>query len=158
MANQRKTYFLCPTWDYHPDGPIQLGSIILSPRTPAETINPAAARVPPPPDALFPATSQTGVTWTREHHAAGRYGLWTRFLESSSSSVAGGGGGAGIDASVRAARTHAPAPLRVCRPRHGRVPAVARLRGAQPRGRARRRFFSLARRRGRAHGRRRCGR
>lgn len=79
MSNQKKTFFLCPTWDYHPDGPIQLGNIILSPNTPAEALNNPES-LPPAQDSLFPPTTKTRVTWSKEKLRSGRYGLWTEFL------------------------------------------------------------------------------
>jgi len=79
MANQKKTYFLCPTWDYHPDGPIQIGNIILTPSTPAEPLNDCERRLPGQ-DSLFPPTIKTGVTWSREKLRSGSYGLWTELL------------------------------------------------------------------------------
>jgi hypothetical protein len=79
MSNQKKTFFLCPTWDYHPDGPIQLGNIILSPSTPAEALNNPES-LPPTQDTLFPPTTKTSVTWSKEKLQSGRYGLWTEFL------------------------------------------------------------------------------
>jgi hypothetical protein len=78
MANLKKTYFLCSTWDYHPDGgPIQLGNIILSPHSPAQALNDPQA---PRPADLFPLTTKTGVKWSTEKARSGRYGLWTEFL------------------------------------------------------------------------------
>lgn len=91
MSNQKKTYFLCPTWDYHPEGPIQLGNIILSPSTPAEALN-GPESLPPAQDTLFPPTTKTGVTWSKEKLRSGRYGLWTEFLSFLTS--------LGVDASV----------------------------------------------------------
>lgn len=79
MANQRKTYFLCPTWDYHPSGPIQLGNIITSPSRPADALNgPDAPR--PAATSLFPTTTKTDVKWSSDNLRSGRYGLWTQFL------------------------------------------------------------------------------
>lgn len=148
MANQKKTYFLCPTWDYHPDGPIQLGNIILSPSTPDEPLNPGAERVPPPADALFPPTSKTGAAWREERTHEGRYGLWTRFLASSSSAL-GLGLGVGLDAGAHhgAARAHAlafdrldtaeflpmPAYLAACVAAAPAVRAAVRRRGPRAR-------------------------
>ena len=37
--NRAKTYFLCPTWDCPPDGPIFLGSIIDDPLEPETSLN-----------------------------------------------------------------------------------------------------------------------
>lgn len=79
MSNQKKTFFLCPTWDYHPDGPIKLGNIILSPSAPTEALN-CFDGAPLTPDALFPSTTKTGVTWSKEKLHSGRYGLWNAFL------------------------------------------------------------------------------
>ncbi len=79
MSNPKKVYFLPPTWDYHPDGPIQLGSIIASPNAPADALN-ASERVALAQDAIFPPTNKAGVTWSTESLHAGHYGLWTKFL------------------------------------------------------------------------------
>ncbi|SPQ26063.1 085264aa-fb84-4513-9374-dac57e83f289 [Thermothielavioides terrestris] len=61
MANQTKQYFLAPTWDYPPNGPISLGNIILSPRAPCPLSS------PPPPPSTPPRPP--------------RLGLWTKFVE-----------------------------------------------------------------------------
>ncbi|PHH80670.1 hypothetical protein CDD80_350 [Ophiocordyceps camponoti-rufipedis] len=77
MANIKKTYFLCPNWDYHPDGPLKLGNIIISPHRPGQALNgqeaPQAADVCPP-------TTKTNVTWSLDKFRSGQYGLWTEFL------------------------------------------------------------------------------
>lgn len=91
MSNQKKTYFLCPTWDYHPDGPIQLGNIIISPSSPAEPLN-DRERTRPAQDSLFPPTRKTSVTWSKDRLRSGSYGLWTQFLSSFT--------GLGIDAAT----------------------------------------------------------
>lgn len=91
MSNLKKTYFLCPNWDYHPDGPVQLGNIIISPESPAYALN-DFERYPPPEGSIFPPTSKTGVIWSREKFRSGKYGLWTQFLSFVS--------GLGVDASV----------------------------------------------------------
>ncbi|KAK4102095.1 hypothetical protein N658DRAFT_485477 [Parathielavia hyrcaniae] len=94
MANPQKTYFLSPSWDYHPSGPIQLGNLIVSPTTPAEALNgPDCPR--PPPSACFPPTTKTGETWSSTDQRAGRYGLWTEFLSSTLVGL-----GAGVDLAV----------------------------------------------------------
>lgn len=91
MSNLKKTYFLCPNWDYHPDGPVQLGNIIISPENPAQALN-GFERQPPTESSMFPATSKIGVTWSKEKLRSGTYGLWTEFLSFIS--------GLGVDASV----------------------------------------------------------
>ncbi|SPO02495.1 uncharacterized protein DNG_05168 [Cephalotrichum gorgonifer] len=79
MANQIKTYFLSPTWDYHPSGPIQLGNIITSASRPAEALNgPDSPR--PATVSLFPPMTKSHVTWSSDKLREGRYGLWTKFL------------------------------------------------------------------------------
>ncbi|ROV88892.1 hypothetical protein VSDG_08920 [Cytospora chrysosperma] len=91
MSNLKKTYFLCPNWDYHPDGPVQLGNIIMSPENPAQALN-DFERHPPTQSSIFPATTKSGVTWTKEKSHSVKYGLWTEFLSFIS--------GLGVDASV----------------------------------------------------------
>ncbi|KAK3896765.1 hypothetical protein C8A05DRAFT_39689, partial [Staphylotrichum tortipilum] len=61
MANTRKTYFLPPSWNYHPSDPIQLGNLIISPSTPADALNdPACPR--PSPESLFAPVPKTNET------------------------------------------------------------------------------------------------
>ncbi|KAB8278136.1 hypothetical protein BDV30DRAFT_234084 [Aspergillus minisclerotigenes] len=67
MASQKKAFFLTPTWEYNPTGPVQLGNIILSPTNPAEALN-GPHRVAPIPESLFPVTTKTGVTCTGVSH------------------------------------------------------------------------------------------
>ncbi|KAK4225006.1 hypothetical protein QBC38DRAFT_531765 [Podospora fimiseda] len=80
MSNQKETYFLCPTWDYHSqEGPIQLGNIIISPNNPTIVLNsPNCPR--PTSDTLFPPTTKVGETWSPSKFHSGRYGIWTQFL------------------------------------------------------------------------------
>ncbi|KAF4586003.1 hypothetical protein GQ602_005308 [Ophiocordyceps camponoti-floridani] len=77
MANLKKTYFLCPTWDYHPDGPLKLGNIIISPRRPGQALNGQSA---PQVADVCPPTTKTNVTWSLDKLRSGQYGLWAEFL------------------------------------------------------------------------------
>ncbi|KAL7953082.1 hypothetical protein V8C34DRAFT_297866 [Trichoderma compactum] len=63
MSNQKKIFFLCPTWDYHPDGPIKLGSIILSPSAPTEALNNFIFSTQSIPPNVFPRRSIWHATW-----------------------------------------------------------------------------------------------
>lgn len=92
MANQKKTYFLTPGWDF-PVGSIVLGSIIEDPRQPESTL------YIPEPDSITPtiyATDKYDFSSTLSHSRKGHCGLFARFLQ-----VFGIGG----EASVRHDRT-----------------------------------------------------
>ncbi|KAH7025647.1 uncharacterized protein B0I36DRAFT_386073 [Microdochium trichocladiopsis] len=87
-----KSYFLTPSWDYPPDGPLKLGNIIISPVQPV----PALVSVPistgrltetgpssSPRESLnvgFRSTKQN-VSWSREKQLSGQFGVWTSFLQ-----------------------------------------------------------------------------
>lgn len=100
MSNHVKNYFLAPSWDYPPNGLLTIGNIIVSPKRP----------IPP----LFSATSDNkessshgtqdaraapahphirsfkdDVEWTRERAVAGKFGVWTKFLETLGADVGG---------------------------------------------------------------------
>lgn len=79
MTNETKQYFLAPSWDYPPCGPIALGNIIVSPLQP----------VPPlittddhniVPEGLI-TSNKHGVEWVRETTRAHKFGIWTKFIE-----------------------------------------------------------------------------
>ncbi|KAK5655305.1 hypothetical protein OQA88_5872 [Cercophora sp. LCS_1] len=89
MSNEKKVYFLCPTWDFHPSGPLRLGSLLISKDTPGDDLNGPDCPRPTPcgpqgtplaPNSILPPTTQYGVTWSEEKRQAGWYGLWTEFL------------------------------------------------------------------------------
>ena len=84
-----KTYFLAPTRDCPPSGPISLGSIIASPADPELPINP-----PLPIDTtLNPIHEKHEENWRLElsKHNKGKVGLWLSFLQMA---------GVGADASI----------------------------------------------------------
>jgi hypothetical protein len=78
MASQRKTYILAPNWEFHPDGPIALGSIITDPKNPARSLN-KTNRVPIEPHLI---TTSPKENWSirREDLLACNGGIWASFL------------------------------------------------------------------------------
>ncbi|OCL01390.1 hypothetical protein AOQ84DRAFT_11085 [Glonium stellatum] len=80
MANPRKTYFLTPSFDYPPTGPILLGNIISSPKYPDKPLN-RASPGPAIPAAALTTTTKTDWKSTAAKSHAGRVGLWAKFLE-----------------------------------------------------------------------------
>ena len=80
MANAIKTYFLAPTWDYPPNGPIALGNIIAKPSNPAQPLN-ATDRLPIPINSLIEPTFKTDWEWVKDKLREGKIGIWARFLE-----------------------------------------------------------------------------
>ncbi|KAL8296210.1 hypothetical protein RB601_003594 [Gaeumannomyces tritici] len=100
MVNVQKTYFLPPSWGYHPSGPIQLGNLILSPSTPADALNgPGCPR--PPPESLFAPVPKTNETWSTATNTTHRYGIFTEFL----TPLLGLGVDAAVDYAARDAST-----------------------------------------------------
>src|SRR5271170_2986686 len=80
MANQMKTYFLSPTWDYPPSGPIKLGAIIASPSRANAPLN--LSSIPAiPATSLIPTTAKHNWEWHRKKSREGKVGIWTRFLQ-----------------------------------------------------------------------------
>lgn len=79
MAGASKTYFLAPTRDCPPSGPIALGSIITSPQSPELPLN-----APLPIDrALMPISENRESNWklALEKHKSGKVGVWSSFLQ-----------------------------------------------------------------------------
>ena len=100
MANPQKTYFLPPSWDYHPSGPIQLGNLILSPSTPADALN-GSACPRPAPESLFAPVPKTNETWSTATTTTHRYGIFTELL----APLLGLGADAAVDRAARDAST-----------------------------------------------------
>lgn len=79
MAGARKTYFLAPTRDCPPSGPIAIGSIITSPLSPEMPLNP-----PLPIDRnLMPMSKTHEANWkiSLEKYKNGSVGVWSSFLQ-----------------------------------------------------------------------------
>ena len=74
-----KTYFLAPTLDCPPLGPIALGSIITSPAKPEIPLNPPL----PIDNTLMPISEKHEDNWKHEisKFQVGRVGLWLSFLQ-----------------------------------------------------------------------------
>lgn len=77
MSNQIKSYFLSPSWDYPPNGPIQLGKIVMSPARVTQALNTDTLKAPPS-DSLM-SSHKASVTWSKQKQRAGKYGVWTEF-------------------------------------------------------------------------------
>ena len=80
MANVIKAYFLAPTWDYPPNGPIALGNIIAKPSNPSQPLN-ATNRLPIPVDSLVQPSVKTDWEWVNDKLRQGKIGIWARFLQ-----------------------------------------------------------------------------
>lgn len=72
-----KAYFLAPTRDCPPSGPIALGNIIVSPSVPEEALN---SNLIPPTETIH-ESYQTNWQAEMGHHKDGKLGIWTGFLQ-----------------------------------------------------------------------------
>ncbi|KAL6899984.1 hypothetical protein GGI43DRAFT_54521 [Trichoderma evansii] len=76
MTNQVSYYYFAPTWDFPPNGPLQLGNVLMSVKKPERALYTA-----PPPNATEIITSEKSqVELSRENLKAGKFGIFTRFL------------------------------------------------------------------------------
>ncbi|KAF2025167.1 hypothetical protein EK21DRAFT_117095 [Setomelanomma holmii] len=75
MANATPEYFIAPTWDFPPNGPIVLGSIISSLKTPHRRL---ALCLPGDNDVL--SSSKTGVSLSKDKLSSGGVTVLTTFL------------------------------------------------------------------------------
>ena len=93
MSKERKTYFLAPTKECPPSGPIVLGSIITSPRL-AEL---PLATVLPIDEAVMPISTHVEKNWELmlEKHRNGTVGVWGSFLQ-----ALGAGGDIGLSCEI----------------------------------------------------------
>ncbi|SPO01853.1 uncharacterized protein DNG_04526 [Cephalotrichum gorgonifer] len=75
MANRQHVFFYAPTWDYPPGGPIKLGNVITSVKSPQRPLH----YVPPPedPEAGVFSTTKTSVQYTKEKLRAGKFSILT---------------------------------------------------------------------------------
>ena len=78
MAAVRPTYIVAPNWDFLPDGPISLGSLVTDPKNPARSLN-RKNREPIEPTDI---TTSPKHNWsiTHEELLLGRVGIWASFL------------------------------------------------------------------------------
>ncbi|KAK0100266.1 hypothetical protein ONS96_007549 [Cadophora gregata f. sp. sojae] len=77
MANQTAFYFYAPTWDFPPppSGPIKLGNVITSIKTPERALFTAS-----PSLASTISSTKISVTFSREKLHAGQFSTVTNFL------------------------------------------------------------------------------
>ncbi|KAL9005234.1 MAG: hypothetical protein Q9188_001994 [Gyalolechia gomerana] len=99
MSGERKTYFLAPTRDNPPSGPIALGNIIASPKLAEMPITAAL----PIDQTVMSIERHEESNWKLmlEKHRRGSIGLWGSFLQ-----VLGAGGDIGISREVSDTRTY----------------------------------------------------
>lgn len=75
MANHQYFFFYAPTWDYPPGGPIKLGNIIASVKTPHRPIHYA------PLEGVDISSTKKGTTeYTKEKFRGGKFSVLTKFL------------------------------------------------------------------------------
>ncbi|KAK4202407.1 hypothetical protein QBC40DRAFT_252237 [Triangularia verruculosa] len=101
MSNQKKTYFLCPNWDFHPSS-LRLGSLITSKEKPDYALNESnspwplpynpspnplgnsasasSAPAPSTPNSILPPTTKYNTTWSTASYKSGKYALYTEFI------------------------------------------------------------------------------
>lgn len=77
MANQIPYYYFAPTWDFPPNGPLQLGNVLMSMKKPERPLFTASL-----PSATEIITSEEGqVDFTLEKLKAGKFSILTRFVQ-----------------------------------------------------------------------------
>lgn len=95
MANRVPFFFYAPTWDFPPDGPIKLGNVLTSFKTPELPLYTAA---PPTPDEVF-STEKRQVEFSHEKLREGQFSILTKFLSFL---------GAGVDLSASRSKRYLP--------------------------------------------------
>ncbi|KAK7932569.1 hypothetical protein PG985_003281 [Apiospora marii] len=76
MANRVPCFFYAPTWDFPPDGPIKIGNVLASIKTPELPLHTA----PLPADHELFSTEKRQVEFSYERLREGRLSIVTRFL------------------------------------------------------------------------------
>ncbi len=76
MANRVFYFFYAPTWDYPPEGPIKLGNVLASIKTPE---SPLFTAPPPGPSDVY-STEKTEVEFSEEKLREGQFSILTKFL------------------------------------------------------------------------------
>ena len=75
MANTQPVFFYAPTWDYPVDGPIKLGNVITSVKTPQRFLH----CVTPDGSDVF-SSKKSSVEYTKEKLRSGKFSILTKFL------------------------------------------------------------------------------
>ncbi len=76
MSNRVFYYFYAPTWDYPPEGPIKLGNVLMSVKTPESPLFTAPL---PSAEEVF-SMDKNGVEYSAEKLREGRFSILTKFL------------------------------------------------------------------------------
>jgi hypothetical protein len=76
MANRTFYFFYAPTWDYPPEGPIKLGNVITSIKTPERPLYTA----PLPTDPEVFSSEKSHVEFSTEKLKEGKFSILTKFL------------------------------------------------------------------------------
>ena len=91
MANRVPCFFYAPTWDFPPDGPIKLGNVLGSLKTPELPLHTASL----PADNEVFSVEKRQVQFSYEKLREGRFSIFTRFMSFL---------GVGIDAGIERSR------------------------------------------------------
>ena len=75
MANTQPVFFYAPTWDYPVDGPIKLGNVVTSVKTPQRFLHCVA----PEGSDVF-SSKKSSVEYTKEKLRSGKFSILTKFL------------------------------------------------------------------------------
>ena len=78
MTATKPSYILAPNWDFLPDGPIFLGSLIIDPKNPARSLNKKNRIAIEPADITISPKDDWSIT--REELLSGQVGIWASFL------------------------------------------------------------------------------
>jgi len=76
MANRTFYFFYAPTWDFPPDGPIKLGNVITSIKTPERPLY--TAPLPTGPEVI--SSEKSHVKFSAEKSREGKFSILTKFL------------------------------------------------------------------------------
>lgn len=77
MANQTPYYYFAPTWDFPPNGPLQLGNVLMSVKRPERALYTA----PLPNTTEIITSEKIQVEFSREKLKAGKFSIFTRFIK-----------------------------------------------------------------------------
>ncbi|KAM7197505.1 hypothetical protein V8F20_006650 [Naviculisporaceae sp. PSN 640] len=106
-ANLKRTYFLAPTRDYPPNGPIALGNLIKSPRTPEYPLNDPFSPTVQKLAASAHVSTETDATRSSSSSVTLRPSVWASFLSSLGTTMGQNGAplGGGIDYTIHKAHS-----------------------------------------------------
>ncbi|KAH8742704.1 hypothetical protein F5883DRAFT_513033 [Diaporthe sp. PMI_573] len=76
MANNVAYFYFAPTWDWPPEGPIQLGNVLTSIQKPDQPLH----RAPLPIASEMFSSEKTEVEYSKEKLVEGKFSILTKFL------------------------------------------------------------------------------